>query len=69
MLVLFAAVYCGDVPNIVNGYIQSSTGSTFGSTATYECFAGSTLTGLATIQCQASGVWSNRPSCVGEKKF
>ncbi|WAQ97075.1 SVEP1-like protein [Mya arenaria] len=56
--------YCGDVPNINNGYIESSTGSTFGHTATYQCFTGSAISGSNTITCQSNGQWSSPPQCI-----
>ncbi|XP_053380898.1 uncharacterized protein LOC123562053 [Mercenaria mercenaria] len=56
--------YCGDVPNINNGYIVSSNGSVFGSKATYKCNTGSTLSsGSLEISCQSNGAWEFRPTC------
>ncbi len=46
-----------DVPN-----------TTFGSTATYTCTEGYTLTGEATRTCQSNGMWSgSEPTCT--RKF
>ncbi|XP_064386504.1 sushi, von Willebrand factor type A, EGF and pentraxin domain-containing protein 1-like [Halichondria panicea] len=56
-------VSCGSPPTITNGMMISSTGTTFGETATYTCSTGYQRSGSATITCQASGSWSTAPVC------
>ncbi len=60
------AVSCGSPPTITNGMMISSTGTTFGETATYTCSTGYQRSGSATITCQASGSWSTAPVCTGK---
>ena len=55
---------CGFLQDPVNGQIIIS-GSTFGSTATYECDAGYVLVGGEERTCQENGQWSGTaPSCI-----
>ena len=54
---------CGTLTNPVNGQV-STTGTTFGQTATYSCNTGYNLMGDDTRTCQATGQWSgNAPTC------
>ena len=56
---------CGDLSDPSNGQV-TLTGTTFGSTATYECNTGFTLMGNMERTCQDDGNWSeNEPTCVG----
>lgn len=59
--------YCGVAPEIANGYIESSYGSTYGSVAVYQCYPGSTLQPAPVlgnmITCRSDGTWSTRPAC------
>ena len=57
------AVSCGRLNDIPNGSVQLS-GTTVGSTATYSCRLGYTLSSTAVRECQKSGVWSGtEPVC------
>ncbi|XP_064387701.1 sushi, von Willebrand factor type A, EGF and pentraxin domain-containing protein 1-like isoform X3 [Halichondria panicea] len=57
------SVPCGDPPAIPNGS-RTFTGTTFGDTATYSCNTGYQRLGPSTVTCQASGTWSDRPTCL-----
>ena len=46
-----------------NGSMSSSTSTTFGETNHLSCESGYTLSGSATITCQASGSWETPPVC------
>ena len=60
---LLTAVVCGVLSNPVNGQV-STTGTTFGQTATYTCNAGYSLVGGGTRTCQANEMWSGSvPTC------
>ncbi len=64
ILLKYTVISCGNPPNIANGMV-SSTGTTFGETATYSCNTGYQRSGSATVTCQDTGSWSTRPSCTG----
>ncbi len=50
-----------------NGQVKTSSGTTFGSTASYSCDAGYNLTGSTERTCGADGMWSlSEPVCEGE---
>ncbi len=51
---------CPAPPSIANG-APTTTGTTFGSTATYACNPGYELSGTATDTCQADRSWSDSP--------
>ena len=54
---------CGALSNPVNGQVTTS-GTTFGQTATYSCNTGYNLVGESTRTCQATGNWSgSAPMC------
>jgi hypothetical protein len=60
-------VDCGSLGTIANGTISTSppASTTFGTTATYACNSGFSLSGTATRTCQASAAWSGTaPTCV-----
>ena len=62
---ILPAIDCGDLNSPSNGQV-TLTGTTFGSTATYECNTGFTLMGNMERTCQDDGNWSgNEPTCVG----
>ena len=67
MVVTHTAVSCGSPPSIDNGSPGTPTSTIFGGTVTYSCDTGYTLSGSATITCQASG-WETPPVCtlIGE---
>ncbi|XP_064388229.1 sushi, von Willebrand factor type A, EGF and pentraxin domain-containing protein 1-like [Halichondria panicea] len=56
-------VSCGSLPSISNGSPDTPTSTTFGGTGTYSCNTGYVLSGSATVNCEASGGWSTRPTC------
>ncbi|XP_051818518.1 sushi, von Willebrand factor type A, EGF and pentraxin domain-containing protein 1 [Antechinus flavipes] len=57
-------VFCGDPPAIKDAFIEGNN-FTFGNTVTYKCKEGHTLVGTETIECLASGVWSeNDQQCL-----
>ena len=60
---LLTAMVCGVLSNPVSGQV-STTGTSFGQTATYTCNAGYNLVGGGTRTCQANGMWSGSvPTC------
>ena len=58
----YLKIDCGAPSGITSGSV-TSTGTTFGSTATYACNTGYSMTGSATITCQASSSWETAPTC------
>lgn len=66
MLFLLAAVDCGTLNGIPNGYVEVD-GTSLGSTATYICNSGYVLMGAKGIrQCMENGEWSGEePRCEG----
>ena len=58
-----SANYCGNVPEISNGYIESSTGSVYGGVVIYRCYPGSNIIGNSQISCHSNGQWDPAPSC------
>ncbi len=64
VLNLYIAVDCGSLTDPENGQVNTSSGTTIGSTASYSCNNGYTLNGDNTRTCESNGVWSNsQPSC------
>ena len=60
-----AVVNCGGLGDPFNGQVML-TGTTVGSTATYECNSGFTLVGNQERTCQEDGSWSGMdPGCAG----
>ena len=50
-----------------NGRVDFSAGTTFGSTATYECTRPFAVNGTESRLCQANGTWSGEdPVCTGK---
>ena len=50
-----------------NGRVDFSSGTTFGSTATYECTSPFAVNGTETRVCEANGTWSGEePLCTGK---
>ena len=56
-------VWCEQAPQIENGYYVNSTGSQYGDTVTYSCYAGFTINPYDTITCMANGNWQPAPTC------
>ena len=55
----FLVIDCGPLTDPDNGLVNTSSGTTFGNTATYTCYIGSRA-------CQADGRWSSvEPTCSG----
>ena len=62
-----SAVDCGPLTDPANGQVDTSSGTTFWSTATYTCAIGYTLSGSQSRTCGADGNWtSSEPSCNGK---
>ena len=60
------SVDCGSLINPINGLVDTSSRTTFGSTATYTCDTGYTLSGSQSRTCGADGNWtSSEPFCEG----
>ena len=60
-----SGVECGSLSDPPNGVVET-TGSTFGSTATYSCDHSFSLVGQSTRVCEDFGSWSGaEPECVG----
>ena len=61
---------CGPLVNPENGQVNISSGTTFGSTATYTCNTGYTLSGPQSRTCGADGNWIfSEPFCEGMYMF
>ena len=68
-LYVFIVKDCGLLENPANGSVNTSSGTTYGKTATYSCTSGRRLCQgcVATRTCLESGKWShNAPTCVGK---
>ena len=62
-----AVVDCGSPSLPANGQVQTKSGTTFGSIATYTCDTGYTLSDSSSRTCGAKGKWSpSEPSCQSE---
>ena len=60
-------VDCGPLENPINGLVDTSAGTTFGSIATYNCNLNFMVNGSSTRICTAEGVWGGQPpTCVGK---
>ena len=58
---------CGLVPDIQDGRVDFGGGTTLGSTITYSCNTGYTLTGDANRTCQTNRTYDgSEPACEGE---
>ena len=59
-------VNCGHLINPDHGQVDTSSGTTFGSTAIYTCDTGYSLSGSQTSTCGADGMWiPSKPLCEG----
>ena len=57
-------VDCSSPPTLTTGQVDTSSGTTFGSTVTYTCNTGYTLTGSSSLTCGSDGNWSPvSPTC------
>ena len=66
-MIVLIAVDCGPLSNPVNGVVDTSEGTTFGSTATYTCNLNFVLNGSSVRTCTAEGVWGGEtPTCTGK---
>ena len=67
-IIAITVINCGFLNDPDNGQVDTSSGTTFGSTATYTCDTGYTLFGSQSRTCGTDGNWTfQRPSCLGEK--
>ena len=67
---LYAVVDCGPLEDPINGLVDTSAGTTFGSTAIYSCSLNFMVNGSSTRFCTAEGVWGGQaPVCVGKNKL
>ncbi len=58
------AVDCGDLTDLTDGAVNTSSGTTFNMNATYSCDFGYNLNGTNTRTCQAGRMWSgSEPTC------
>ena len=63
--IILVAADCGTLPNITNGAVELSGGTTFPSVAVYSCDGGYELQGDPVRMCNESGVWNGRePTCI-----
>ena len=62
-----SVVDCGSLMDPSNGHVSTSSGTTFGSIATYTCDTGYTLSGINERTCGADGNWTSfEPVCSSE---
>ena len=58
------AIDCAPLNDPNNGQVDTSSGCAYGSTATYTCHTGYTLSGSQPRTCGADGNWTlTEPSC------
>ncbi len=62
---------CGALnSSIINGTVDTSSGTVFMSTAKYTCHIGYILNGTETRTCSTDGIWvPAEPSCDGKYNF
>ena len=68
-LLNYSVVDCGPFTDPTNGQVDTSSGTTFGSVATFSCNTGYMLNPreLQMVTCGANGVWpTNISTCAGE---
>ncbi|ULT97657.1 hypothetical protein L3Y34_005467 [Caenorhabditis briggsae] len=59
-------IYCGAVPQIANGYVDSATNVSFGGQVKYSCHKGfffSSGKDIETVYCGELGKWNTPPPC------
>ena len=62
-----AAVACSSLNDPDNGQVDTSSGTTFGSVATFSCDTGYKLSHQQEVVCGANGMWSPAsPSCLSK---
>ena len=67
---VFIVANCDPLFNPTNGQVDTSSGTTFGSLATFSCNTGYRLSHQQMVMCGADGVWfPASPSCIGESKL
>ena len=60
------SINCGTLTLPTNGLVDTLSGTTFGSVATFSCNTGYRLSHQQVVVCGADGVWSPAsPSCLG----
>ena len=55
--VLYTVVDCGPVADLINGQVNTSNGTIFGSVAVYTCNSGYRLSHQQVVMCGGNGVW------------
>ena len=61
------SVGCGPLIAPTNGQVDTPSGTTFGSVATFSCNTGYVLSHQQVVMCGVDGMWSPaRPSCLGK---
>ena len=72
MKIAFAStvsIDCGTLTDPTNGRANTSSGTTFGGVATFNCNTGYRLSHQQVVMCGADGMWSPAsPSCLGDCK-
>ncbi len=58
---LYTVINCGPLTDPANEQVDTSSGTTFGNTATYICDDGYTLNGTQSQICTATGKWTSTP--------
>ena len=66
---LVKVVDCGPLTAPDNGQANTSCGTTFGSTVTYTCNTGYTLSGSESGTCEDNGMWTVLISPICESEF
>ena len=67
LYVFSVVVHCSDLEELPNGHITGN-GTSYQSTALYECNEGYLLIGTALVSCQATGQWTSTiPTCASKQ--
>ena len=68
---LFSTVVdCGPVADLINGQVNTSNGTIFGSVAIYTCNSGYRLSHQQVVMCGGNGMWfPASPTCQSTSKF
>ena len=69
VLIMFVSD-CGPLATLTDGSVSLSSGTTFGSVATFSCDTGYTLNGDSTRTCLANSLWDKaQPTCQINGKY
>ena len=67
MTIFLTVVRCGPLTNPTNGQVDTPSGTTFGSVATFSCNTGYIMSHQQVVMCGADRMWTPAsPSCLGE---